>query len=225
MRRISQPFAVNWLGVIAASFVAIVAAAQLLTSPLRDLLASDGVVRTDLAAWEFGQSLWSPTLLTAMKLVSTLHGTVGILVLAAICAEGWRRHGHLDASLRLLVALPVGMLLNVLVKVAIHRTRPDWALVELPPSDSFPSGHVAEATVFYGSLALEATATDLRKLRCAMLALGAMAMITLVACSRIFLGVHFLSDCVAAAVEGALWLGACFSLRPLKPAPAAECKR
>ncbi|MDP9124332.1 MAG: phosphatase PAP2 family protein [Pseudomonadota bacterium] len=203
--------------------MAVLLAATLLASPLFDLLNSDAVRRFDRAAWEFGRSLSGPGLLAVMTFVSALHGTVGILVLTAMGAWNWRRCGHLDAGVRLLLVVPAGMLLNVLVKVAIHRVRPDWALVDLPRSFSFPSGHVAETTVFYGSLALETIARGGRKIRRLAVALGAMTMIALVASSRIILGVHFLSDCVGAAGEGALWLAACFF--PWRAGPAAAGTR
>ena len=38
---------------------------------------------------------------------------------------------------------------------------------------------------------------------------GAVAMVTLVALSRMYLGVHYLSDVLAAAAEGAAWLAIC----------------
>lgn len=205
--------------------MAILLAAHLLASPLLSLLDSDGVLRLDRAAWEYARSHSSPAALALMRVVSDIHGTVGILVLTAIGAWGWQRCGHVDACARLLLAVPAGMLLNVLVKAAIQRVRPDWALVDLPRSASFPSGHVAEATVFYGSLALEATALGLRQFRLMVLALGAVAMIALVAISRVFLGVHFMSDCAGAALEGALWLAACFGARPSRAGMAAAGAR
>jgi undecaprenyl-diphosphatase len=221
MSKIRTLLSVHWLVTIGASFAAVLGAAYLFSSPLQSLLSSEAVKGIDRAAWQLGQSQLSPALWTAIQAVSDVHGTVGILVLTAACAWGWRRYGHLDACVRLLVAVPAGMLLNVFVKAAVHRVRPDWALVELPHSFSFPSGHVAEATVFYGSLAMEAAALNLRRPRKVAIALGAVAMIAIVACSRIVLGVHFFSDCVGAFLEGALWLGACFSRRPMKSSPAS----
>ena len=220
MAKIRPSPSLRWFCIAAAAFLAIVVAAHLFASPLRDLLDSSRVVRLDRAAWEYASSHSSSTALALMSLVSDLHGTVGILVLTATAAWGWQRCGHLDACVRLLLAVPAGMVLNVLVKAAVQRVRPDWALVELPRSASFPSGHVAEATVFYGSLALEAAARGMRQVQRLALALGAVAMIGLVAGSRVLLGVHFMSDCVGAAVEGMLWLAACFVGRPLRASPA-----
>lgn len=225
MSKIRTPLSGRWLAIVGACFVAMLGSACLLATPLQALLHSEAVRGVDRAAWEYAGTMSSPAWVAAMVLVSDLHGTVGILVLAAACAWAWRHFGHPDACVRLLVAVPAGMVLNVLVKAAIARVRPDWALVDLPRSFSFPSGHVAEATVFYGALAIEAAALRASAVRRAAFALAAAAMVAIVACSRIVLGVHFLSDCIGAFVESVLWLAACFSGRPLKPSPVIEGRR
>lgn len=205
----------RWLSIVGVTFVALVACAHVLSPTLAQWLSADVVASSDRAAWEFGRIHSSSFVLAMMTYISVLHGTVGILLLTAAGAWAWRRWGRLDGCVRLLFAVPAGMLLNVLVKAAIHRVRPDWAVVELPRSYSFPSGHAAEATVFYGALALEATVQKMHKLGFA-LALGAVAMVAVVAASRIVLGVHFLSDCLGAVIEGVLWLAACFHRSPLQ---------
>jgi membrane-associated phospholipid phosphatase len=98
----------------------------------------------------------------------------------------------------------------VLMKFAFHRARPtfDHPLLVLT-SYSFPSGHVAGATLFYGFLAA------LLASRCAqwrhrlLLVLAASLLIALVALSRMYLGAHYLSDVLAAFAEGAAWLTWC----------------
>ncbi len=206
----------RWLAIVGVAFVALMACAHAFSSALRQWLSCDAVVDSDRAAWLYGRVHSNATVLATMRGISVMHGTVGILMLTAVGAWTWQRCGRLDACVRLMFAVPVGMLLNVFLKAAIHRVRPDWSVVELPRSFSFPSGHVAETTVFYGALALEASVQGMRRLRIA-LALGAVAMVTLVASSRIFLGVHFLSDCIGGLVEGLFWLAACFHRSPLRP--------
>lgn len=210
----------QWIAVLAGVFAATATAAFFLASPLRGWLGVPAIIASDRGAWELLHGHVAPALLAVAALVNALHGTAGILVLTAAAAGAWAWRGAADACLRVLVAVPVGMLLNMLVKLAVHRGRPDWAVVVLPLSYSFPSGHVAEATVFYGSLCLEATVRGVRRSRQRLAALGAITMIAVVACSRIIVGAHFLSDCIAAVLEGSLWLAACFSRPPLKPAPA-----
>jgi hypothetical protein len=74
-------------------------------------------------------------------------------------------------------------------------------------SYSFPSGHVAGATLFYGVLgAMLLSKTDMRWWKGLM---AILAIIILVALSRLYLGVHYLSDVLAAFAEAVAWLSLC----------------
>jgi membrane-associated phospholipid phosphatase len=189
------------------------------------LLSSGSIQAWDRTAWNLAHALSTSPLLWAAALSNDVHGTVGILVLTAAFAWAWNRCGRPEACMRLLVAVPAGMLLNVAVKVAIHRARPSWSIVDLPPSFSFPSGHVAEATVFYGSLAIEVAKLEVSRFQKALCVAAAATMIAIVASGRIVVGVHFLSDCIGGFVEGVFWLVACFSRSPQTPSPALESDR
>jgi undecaprenyl-diphosphatase len=112
--------------------------------------------------------------------------------------------------LTLTVVVPGGALLGEGIKLLVQRQRPllsgpfvDWA------GYSFPSGHTMCATLVYGGLAIWALArVESRLWRGAILA-GAMVMIVLVGLSRVALGAHYMTDCVAAVVIGCCWLAAC----------------
>src|ERR1041385_1006306 len=78
---------------------------------------------------------------------------VGIVLFAVMLFLIWKRHWL--SLFTLIVAVPGGMLLNELIKVAVHRPRPflegpfvDWS------GYSFASGHTIGATLLYGQLAL-----------------------------------------------------------------------
>ena len=100
-----------------------------------------------------------------------------------------------------------GMLLNTLLKLAFHRTRPSLSgLSTALNTYSFPSGHTMAATVLYGVLAAYAIGR-VRSLAARLaIAISAVLIVALVAFSRIYLGVHYLSDVLAAAAEGIAWL-------------------
>jgi undecaprenyl-diphosphatase len=100
-----------------------------------------------------------------------------------------------------------GMLLNVLLKGLFERARPtfDTPILTLT-SYSFPSGHTMLATTLYGALCAfvlsQVRGWPLRSLTI----VAASSMIALVGFSRIYLGAHYLTDVLAAMLEGLAWL-------------------
>ena len=146
----------------------------------------------------------------AMLVVTNLQSTVAIACYAAIAGAGfaWRRRWRELATV--VVAIGGGLLLNVLMKHAFQRARPtfDEPLLTLA-SYSFPSGHVAASTIFYGLVVAWTFARTSRPLWRALAVAGALAMIALVAFTRMYLGLHYLSDVVAAFAEGVAWLAIC----------------
>jgi undecaprenyl-diphosphatase len=166
------------------------------------------VIDVHLAHWFHAHA--SPGFTRAMLFVTHWNGIVGASIMGALLALWfWRRRAHYWLIV-CLIAVPGGMLLNVALKHVFRRARPsfDDPLLSLV-TYSFPSGHTAAATVFYGLLACYLVRRP-RSWRARALAVaGAVAMVMLVALSRMYLGVHYLSDVLAAAAEGAAWLAVC----------------
>jgi undecaprenyl-diphosphatase len=100
--------------------------------------------------------------------------------------------------------------LNTALKQIFHRGRPEYATEFIPhQSWSFPSGHAMNSIVAYGImlyLLIEHTRDSPRR----RLIIGATAtLVFLVALSRVYLGVHYLSDVVAGWLAGGAWLIVC----------------
>jgi len=152
----------------------------------------------------------TPPLVTAMLLWTQLHSTVAVGAYAAIATlvlaveRSWRR-----ATL-VVVAVGGGLALNALMKLAFHRARPsfDDPLLTLA-TYSFPSGHVAGSTIFYGLAVVAVFARTTSPLWRVLALVAALLAVALVAFSRMLLGVHYLSDVVAAFAEGVAWLALC----------------
>ncbi len=109
------------------------------------------------------------------------------------------------------------------VTAAVHRPRPDVPrLDEAPPTSSFPSGHTGAAVALYGCLAV-------LLLRYVRVRLGVLAAVLLwlvpvaVAASRLYRGMHYPTDVLAAALGGGLWL--LIVLRVLLPRPTRRASQ
>ena len=173
-------------------------------------IAEDVVHGDPLAVIDVRISGWlhtrtAPPLTTTMLFVTQLGSTLFVSGVALLMSVFLLRRRHWYALLTLLLAVGGGMLLNVVLKIAFHRHRPTFSDVSLT-SYSFPSGHTMSATVLYGVLAAFAV-HQLRDWRWRVLSvLLASLMIILIGFSRIYLGAHYLSDVLAASVEGLAWL-------------------
>lgn len=108
-------------------------------------------------------------------------------------------------ALTLLIATFTGRALVILQKAYFARLRPeeDLRLVEVS-YQSFPSGHAANSTIAYVTLAL-LLFDDPRHRRIA--AIVAVLLALLIGISRPMLGVHWPSDVVGGWAFGLLWVG------------------
>src|SRR5437868_10428615 len=149
---------------------------------------------------------------------------IGVVLFLAALFFVWKRAW--PALVTMIVAVPGGMLLNELLKLAVHRHRPfldgwfvDWS------GYSFASGHTIGATLLYGQLLLFLLPLMKSKRRQRLTILSAAMLVMLVGFSRIALGAHYLSDVIAAIFLGILCLmiGALLltAIRPGVGAPVA----
>ena len=123
-----------------------------------------------------------------------------------------------------------GLALTMVFKELMGRSRPDAAYHLMAAwGPSFPSGHAMMSAVVYLTIAaLLARLTSRPALRLCLVGMAA-ALSGIVGLTRIYLGVHWASDVVAAWLAGALWAGLAWSLsvwtepaaRPATVAPRA----
>lgn len=158
----------------------------------------------DVSMWLSGRR--SAGVSQFMLLVANSHET-RLLLLATALVALWRWLRADRAAAYALLVVPVGMLVNVSLKVLVQRARPAWddPLVQLA-TYSFPSGHAAASTVFYGALCLLVfQCTGSRTWR-ALAAGVAVFMVLLVCASRLVLGAHYPADVIAGICVGMLCL-------------------
>ena len=174
------------------------------------MIAGDPLTLVDMLVAQWLHDHASSGLTQVMLVITNAHGTIAISAYALLVASylAWKRDWYWLLCFSL--AIPSGMIINVLTKLAIGRARPDFDLSILDlPNYSFPSGHVAGATLFYGVLAaMLAGRRDTWRGK-ALVVLGAFALVVLVAVTRMYLGVHYLSDTIAAFALSLAWLTVC----------------
>jgi membrane-associated phospholipid phosphatase len=174
---------------------------------VEDFLTGDPIVRWDVsfAAWLHEHS--SEHLVTVFK-VATHAGGFAVLVplTTAVVLVLHRRGARGDAALVACVMIGI-TLLNAGLKLAFHRPRPELGFLHLD-TYSFPSGHAAASTAAYGVFAYLLGRNASRGRRIA-LGVAVVLIVAVVDFSRLYLGVHYLSDVLAGSALGASWLAFC----------------
>lgn len=173
-----------------------------------DLITGDPLILIDAFISEWFRSHATPRFTEGMQYMSALASTPAVIVLSAImvCILLWKRQWSWLSGLVFVVA--GGIILNVLLKDLFGRARPDWADTAFADA-GFPSGHTMMATLIYGFIAayliLGIRSWPARFLIAAM----AIALVFLIALSRLYLGAHYLSDVLGAMAAGMVWLTLC----------------
>jgi membrane-associated phospholipid phosphatase len=192
------------LGCAAVLLVVLVGAGWVLSKVVHD----DGIGRTDagLSRWMAGER--SDGLDDVTAVTSEIGGTLTITIMAvlavAVAAFVWRRWRE-----PMLVAVAVAGEVAIFLAVTslVDRERPPVRhLDEAPPTSSFPSGHTAATLALWGALAVLASARARSALVRGLFVVLAVALPLLVASSRLYRGMHYLTDVLGGLVLGGVWL-------------------
>jgi undecaprenyl-diphosphatase len=103
-----------------------------------------------------------------------------------------------------------GALLNLVLKNIFQRSRPTIPGAYMVETGfSFPSGHSMISLVFYGVIAYLALSYVKSKKWKVFVTVIILMICALIGFSRLYLGVHFLTDVLAGWAAGGLWLAVC----------------
>lgn len=170
---------------------------------IRNGASFDALVSSDTRITTFLFSLRTPLLLrffygiTLLGSVEMLLSTVFILSIVL-----WARHQK-PFILTLWLTLIAGGGVMLIAKSFLQRPRPDlWLRAVSETTSSFPSGHATTAVAFFGFLAYLIGRTHRNKRIRNVTMVLAITLILLVDLSRLFLGVHYLSDILAGNLIG-----------------------
>jgi undecaprenyl-diphosphatase len=188
----------------------LVAAAWLFGALAEDVATGDRLTVLDVEVARWLRAHAAPELTRWMLLITDLHSTLAVSCYAAVVAAVLASRRQWRRLATVFVCIAGGLTLNVLMKLAFQRARPvlDDPLLTLT-SYSFPSGHVAGSTLMYGLVVAWVFTRTRRPLVRVAVTVAAAGAIALVAFTRMYLGVHYLSDVAAAFAEGVAWLALC----------------
>ncbi len=190
----------------------LIAAAWLFGGISEDLLSGDPLIQLDNFISEWLRSHRDPRFMCGMQLASGIASTAAVTMLSVAVGVALLCVRQFYWLIALVAVSLGGFALNLLLKTIFDRARPGWADPVVALSDpSFPSGHTMMGTLIYGFIAVFLI------LRCSSwrwriaIAVLTLSLILSIALSRLYLGLHFLSDVMAAMAAGVAWLALCLT--------------
>ena len=191
-----------------AGLIAVMMLAVGFTALLDDALDGDGIAQFDepVVAWlATHREAWLNTTLTLVThLGDPAAQTLWMIVVCAVCA--WRSRSWLPVTLGLVGGLGISVIVAT-AKTLVGRQRPDlpFALVD-SHGFSFPSGHAAGAAAV-GLLCAWMLCRWVVHRWAGQVAVWALSIAAIIGIgfSRLYLGVHFVTDVLAGWLLGTAW--------------------
>jgi undecaprenyl-diphosphatase len=158
-----------------------------------------------LADWLHGRA--TDPLTDVFHGITFLGNFVTLLAVTLVAiAILWRRRERIDAVF-VALAFAGAQVLSSGMKLGFQRDRPFFPdPLATESTYSFPSGHALVSLAVYGSIALLLARRLQTPRRRALLVAGVALLVIAIGFSRLYLGVHFLSDVLAGYAAGVAWL-------------------
>lgn len=153
-------------------------------------------------------------LLTALMQLFTSFGSIPVLVLVLLSAILLlrRRSPGKGYSLVLLLSSLGAWVVELGLKSAFQRPRPNLEWLVDVHGYSFPSGHATVAVAIYGTLGYLMWHASKSSIARRLWATGMGLLAILMGASRVYLGVHYPSDVLAGFAIGSIWAIICVSV-------------
>jgi membrane protein DedA with SNARE-associated domain/membrane-associated phospholipid phosphatase len=178
---------------------------SLFAGVVEDLITSDSIIAADIRISNLFFALRTDTLTRVFTWITLLGKSQVILffiVTTAALLWLWRKKFLI---LPLFIASCGSEAFTYLGKLVLHRSRPAMAIYA-EHSFSFPSGHATIAVAFYGFVAYILMRLAQRWNTAVNIFFVAILLITAIGLSRVYLGVHYLSDVWSGYLVGAMWV-------------------
>lgn len=160
----------------------------------------DGLVKDTV------ESIATPAAAITMARVTNLAAPLVVVVVTLGLAAYFTMRRLWDYLLTLALALGLGEILLYALKLVFNRARPLMGTAHDSFGASFPSGHAFTALVLYGLLAYlvwQLTANRWARTFAIIFAVGSTLAVGI---SRLYLGVHWLTDVLGGYAAGVAWL-------------------
>ena len=168
-----------------------------------------GIARYDLGLAEWGAMEATPGSTAVLRRLSQLGGTAGVLLVATVVGViEYRRLPRRALPAFIALAVLGQFAVTNVVKAIVERARPDIEQLTGFAGFSFPSGHSAAAATTFAVVALLVGRRRGRWVRAGLVG-SAVTIATIVAGTRILLGVHCLTDVLAGLALGWAWFALC----------------
>lgn len=197
-----------WLVAATALLLTFAAAASLVIAKLLDsVMEGGGDTEVDVQVLDWVVQHRTTTLTPLARGVSHLADPAVVVVIVGVATISLVRSRRPRLGLFLVTCTLGTAVLTTAAKLTVDRVRPPrelWLSVASGPA--FPSGHSAQAVACYGALAVVGCALLGRHSHRIGIIATALAVAVLVGGSRLYLGVHWLSDVIAGWAVASLWL-------------------
>jgi undecaprenyl-diphosphatase len=186
--------------------------AILLTQIAEKVVNSDAMKQFDADVSQFFFKARNPVVVQILYGFTQLCGEIGV-VLATALGGGFLLFLKRKTYAIIFFISSVGSALSLyLTKITFMRERPLDIGFYKETSFSFPSGHSTAAVTVYGLIFFLIFMNQPTFKRKTLVTIAGFSFVLLMGFSRIYLGVHFLSDVAAGFLLGSLWLLASISI-------------
>ena len=168
-----------------------------------------GLVQVDRAVERWSDARMTTTSIAVLRVLTGMGASITVAVVGILTAAYafWRWRSR-SIPLFLAIVIVGQLFLSDLIKGAVQRARPDLRPLAGFTGPSFPSGHATAAAATFAAVAIVLGREGPAGRRMVLAGVAA-ALAVAVACSRVFLGVHWLSDAIGGLVLGWAWVALC----------------
>ena len=135
-----------------------------------------------------------------LRIITNIGSTVGVIALLGVTAYIFMKKKIFSDFKYVIINVGLGVILMKTIKDIVKRVRPAWKWIT-QGGFSFPSGHTISALLLYGTLLLLVYKKVKGKYRKPLIIFFTV-MIILIGFSRIYFGVHYLSDVIGGYILG-----------------------